>query len=378
MTKRCFRTRAAVQQRKVLLLDPAAPGSLRTLAALHLEHLRVRHFSEGTVSNRNNLLRVFVEWAEERSVRDGAQVSAVVVERYQRFLYHQYRKDDGQPLSITAQRKRLLALVGLFSWAVKAKHLAANPAADLDLPRDSKLLPRAVFSTADVAAILAQPDLSTTKGLRDRAIMEVLYSTGIRRTELSRLKLYDIERDRGLLLIREGKGRQDRYVPLGAAALAWIDRYLADVRPGLVVEPDEGHVFLNLTGEALGAGGLGYELRQYITAAGITHRGACHQFRHAFATHLLEAGCDIRFIQEMLGHAKLDTTAIYARVTVGALKTMHARFHPSETRTTDAHADPAPSSSASPAGADPLPSAAAVSLSLRASPAPTVAVLIPP
>lgn len=336
MAGRQFHVRQAAQRRKELLADPAAPGALRSLWVAYLAHIQVRHFTDQTIGLHRRIIRVFIEWAEERAVRDAAQVSAGVLERYQRWLYHQYRQASGQPLTISAQRTRLRIVASFFSWAVRQHHLPANPAADLEMPREPRFLPRFVLSRADVTGILAQPDLTTPKGLRDRALMEVLYSTGMRRTELAGLKLYDIERERGLILIREGKGRKDRYLPLGAAALGWIDRYLADVRPVIVIEPDTGFLFLNLTGEPLGSGGLGYELRQHITAAGIAHRGSCHLFRHAFATHLLEAGCDIRFIQEMLGHAKLDTTAIYTRVTVGALKAMHARFHPAESRVTGA------------------------------------------
>jgi integrase/recombinase XerD len=357
MAGRRFHVRSAAQQRKELLADPATPGALRSLWAGYLAHIQVRHFTDQTIALHRRILRVFVEWAEERAVRDAAQVSAAVLERYQRWLYHQYRQASGQPLSISAQRTRLRIVATFFSWAVRQHHLPANPAADLEMPREPRFLPRFVLSRSDMAAILAQPDLSTPKGLRDRAIMEVLYSTGMRRTELAGLKLYDIERERGLILIREGKGRRDRYLPLGAAAVGWIDRYLADVRPGLIIEPDAGFLFLNLTGEPLGAGGLGYELRQHITAAGIAHRGSCHLFRHAFATHLLEAGCDIRFIQEMLGHAKLDTTAIYTRVTVGTLKAMHARFHPTEVREAAAVAAATAPAAPGPAAADSLSAA---------------------
>jgi integrase/recombinase XerD len=347
MAGRRFHVRSAAQQRKELLADPAAPGALRSLWVGYLAHIQVRHFTPQTIGLHRRLIRVFVEWAEERAVHDAAQVTAGVLERYQRWLYHQYRQANGQPLTISAQRTRLRIVVSFFSWAVRQHHLPANPAADLEMPRATHALPRFVLARSDVAAILAQPDLTTPKGLRDRAMLELLYSTGMRRTELAGLKLYDIERERGLILIREGKGRRDRYLPLGAAALAWIDRYLAEVRPQIVTEPDAGFLFVNCTGEPLGSGGLGYELRQYITAAGITHRGSCHLFRHACATHLLEAGCDIRFIQEMLGHAKLDTTAIYTRVTVSTLKAMHARFHPSEAL----EADPSPSPAAEPCGA---------------------------
>ena len=332
----------AARRRKPVSPDRTRPGALRTLVAAWLDDQAVRHFSTDTIALRQRTVRLFIEWAEERGVTDAAQATAAVVTRYQRWLFHQYRDRSGQPLSPRGQHARLASLRGFFGWCVKRGHLPGNPAADLDLPRQVKHLPRSILSREEIAAVFAQPDLSTAKGLRDRAMLEVLYSTGLRRTELANLKLYDIERDRGLLLVREGKGKKDRFVPLGAHALSWIDRYLADVRPTLVMEPDDGFLFLNISGERFGRCGLGTELRQYIDAAGIAKRGSCHLFRHAFATHLLEAGCDVRFIQEMLGHESLETTAIYTSVTVSALKRVHALFHPSEApRGPDALALPA-------------------------------------
>jgi len=284
-------------------------------------------------------------------VHDARQVTAAMLSRYQHWLYHQHRDRRGEPLTVRGQTIRLATVRTFFSWSVKKGYLPANPAADMEMPRVTKHLPRAILSREEVAAVLAQPDLTTAKGLRDRAMLEVLYATGIRRTELVNLTRSDIERDRGLLLIRDGKGKKDRFVPIGIAALRWLDRYVFDVRPGLVVEPDDGHIFLNISGERFGRCGLGFEIRSYINAAGIEKRGSCHLFRHAFATHLLEAGCDVRFIQEMLGHTSLETTAIYTHVTAIALKRVHALFHPSEVR--ERGEDPAINEDRASAGAAP-------------------------
>lgn len=337
MPQRFGRFRAAHQQeaarrRKEILPAPGNPASLTSLVAAYLEHITVRHFSGETVALRRRLLRPFLAWAAERGVTEGRQVTAAIAQRYQRWMFYQYKTKAGQPLSSRGQRGRLIALRSFFRWAVQQGHLVANPAADIEMPRQDHRLPRSILSRGEVAAILAQPNVTTSKGIRDRAMLEVFYSTAMRRMELAGLALDDIERERGLILIRGGKGAKDRYVPIGATALRWLDRYIFDVRPTLSTEPDDGTVFLNVGGEYFGKSGMGFELRRYIEAAGIGKRGSCHLLRHACATHLLEAGCDVRFVQELLGHAQLSTTAIYTHVAITALKKVHGLFHPLEQR----------------------------------------------
>jgi integrase/recombinase XerD len=325
-----FRNRAKHAQ-KPIVADPKRPGALRTLMVGYLDHLKMRHFSADTLHLRERLLYLFAEWCQERGVTDAGQVTLGVLERYQRYLAFQYRKKDGEFLSIQGQLGRLAPLRAFFRWCVRGRYLGANPAADMELPRKPHRLPRVILTAQEIAAIFAQPDLSTHKGIRDRAMLEVLYSTGMRRMELAGLKIDDVQIQQGLVLIREGKGRKDRYVPIGNSALGWMEKYLADTRPHLATEPDAGFIFLNVAGEPLDRSGLAVELKTYIEAAGVQKRGSCHLFRHAFATHLLEAGCDVRFIQDMLGHESLETTALYTQVAITTLKTMHSMFHPQET-----------------------------------------------
>lgn len=318
--------------RRRLVADPKQPGALTTLMVAHLEHLAARHYAPTTVSMRTRVFYSFCQWCLERGITDASQVSLSVLERFQRFMAFQYRTRNGEMLSINNQADRLIILKHFFRWCVRGHYIRANPAADVELPRKSSILPRSILSRADIVNLFAQPDLTTLKGIRDRTIMEVFYSTGIRRMELVRLTIDDIQRGAGMVLIREGKRRKDRYVPIGQSALIWLDKYLSDVRPQIVMEPDAGHIFLSArSGQRICAQDLAMRLRDYLAAAEIKKRGSCHLFRHAFATHLLEAGCDVRYIQEMLGHARLETTAIYTNVAITALKTMHATFHPQET-----------------------------------------------
>jgi len=161
--------------------------------------------------------------------------------------------------------------------------------------------------------LLAVPDLKTGIGIRDRAILETLYSTGIRGLELIHLKLYDVDTERGTIMIRQGKGKKDRMLPIGARALAWIVKYRDDVRPELACGADDGTLFLTTLGEAFAPNRLTQMVREYVDAADTGKRGSCHLFRHTMATLMLENGADMRYIQAMLGHAELSTTQIYTR-----------------------------------------------------------------
>jgi len=177
--------------------------------------------------------------------------------------------------------------------------------------------------------VLAVPDTAT--GLRDRALLETFYATGIRRMELANLAITDLDLAGGIARIVQGKGRKDRLVPLGDRAADWIRRYLADGRPALRPAPETAQLFLHDGGGPLTRASLTIRVRKLLRAAGIAKPGSCHLFRHTVATHLLEAGCDVRLIQELLGHAKLDTTSIYTHVAIAQLQAAHAAFHPALT-----------------------------------------------
>lgn len=180
--------------------------------------------------------------------------------------------------------------------------------------------------------VLGQPDLTSPLGLRDRAILEVLYSTGIRRMELVGLDVRDLDAERGALLIREGKGRKDRLVPIGERAIRWTHVYLDRVRRLLFCRaldpPSRDALFLSRRGHRIRATKLTARLHQYLVRAGIEKPGSVHIFRHTMATLMHDAGADIRDLQEILGHAQLSTTEIYTHVSIERLKAVHTRTHP--------------------------------------------------
>ncbi|MBI3898501.1 MAG: site-specific tyrosine recombinase XerC [Gammaproteobacteria bacterium] len=283
--------------------------------------------SPRTLQHRQRAIKRFILWGDERGLNDPREITLPILERYQRHLYH-YRKPNGEPLSFSSQYTELAPLKAFFRWLTREHHILYNPASELELPKVVHNLARYVLSVADVERIIAMPDTVTLLGLRDRTILEVLYSSAIRRSELMRLLIYDVDTKRGSLLVRNGKGAKDRIVPLGERACGWVDRYRRDGRDPFISGRDEGIMFLTSQGDALTDDHLTGIVKEHIQNAGITMRGACHLFRHACATHMLDNGADTRFIQALLGHASLESTQIYTHVALNKLKAVHEATHP--------------------------------------------------
>jgi integrase/recombinase XerD len=306
---------------------PESP--LAALLEKHLADLRVKNYSEYTVRNRHVHIGFFLVWCLERGISEPVDVTRTVLESYQRHVFH-YRKKNGEPLGFTGQHSRLVPLRVWFRWMARQHYILHNPASELELPRTGFRLPKAVLTAQEAELVLQQPNLNDPLGLRDRALLETLYTTGMRRLELSRLKVYDLDLERGTVFIRLGKGNKDRIIPLGDRAVLWVRKYLDESRPQLAAEPDDKTVFLSNAGEAFSLDHLSDLVRTHIEAANIGKQGACHLFRHTMATLMLEGGADIRFIQAMLGHADLKTTQLYTHVAIRQLKKIHSATHPAK------------------------------------------------
>jgi len=244
-------------------------------------------------------------------------------------VFH-YRKKNGEPLSFTGQHDRLVPLRVWFKWMARNHHILHNPASELELPRLGVRLPKAVLTASEAEQVMQQTKIHDPLGLRDRAILETLYSTGMRRLELVRLTLWDLDLERATVAIRQGKGKKDRIIPLGDRTALWVRKYLDESRPHLASEPDDKTVFVSNAGEPLSLDYLTEMVRGYVDAADVGKRGACHLFRHTMATLMLEGGADIRFIQAMLGHADLKTTQIYTHVAIRQLQEIHRATHPAK------------------------------------------------
>lgn len=289
----------------------------------------VHGYSEGTLRARRYYLAAFVAFCESRELYDVASVTASVLDSYQRHLYHQ-KKANGLPLSFRTQAQRLIPVKGLFAWLTRTGELSYDPAISLALPKVEHRVPEAVLSIDEVEAILAGPDTTTSLGLRDRAVLEVFYSTAIRRAELLHLRVADVDHARRTVFVRQGKGARDRFVPIGERACYWVQRYLDEVRPELERACEHPALFLSVTGAGIAPDVMSRLVSAYIHAAVPSKKGSCHLFRHTAATLMLDAGADVRFIAEMLGHQKLETTMTYTRVSMVKLQEVHARCHPAE------------------------------------------------
>ena len=302
-------------------------SELQEWIAKYFEWMAVTNHSINTIIVRQKYMRYFCQWCADRSIESLAEINRDIVERFQRSLYT-YKKKNGKPLAAASQYSRLSALKMFFKYLVRQEVILFSPATELQLPRLGKPLPKNVMSHEEVQMVLIQCDLSQPYGLRDRAIMELFYSNGIRRAELSALNIYDIDFEKGNLMIREGKGRKDRIIPIGERALEWIQKYLDEARPKLQKRVDEMTLFLSRTGERLSDLYLSKHIAEYIQQANINKTGSCHLFRHSIATLMLDNGADLRYIQEMLGHESIRSTQIYTRVSIKSLKNVHQQTHP--------------------------------------------------
>jgi integrase/recombinase XerD len=222
--------------------------------------------------------------------------------------------------------RALVALRGLYRFQAREGHLAVDPLEDTELPKLGPTLPH-VLTIQDCEQLLAQPDAESLLGIRDGAMLELLYATGMRVSELCELPISGVNLEAGFVLIK-GKGGKERVCPIGEMAMERVRDYLEQARPALLKGRESPFLFLNNRGTRMSRQGFWKLLRHYALKAGITKHLTPHTLRHSFATHLLERGADLRFIQAMLGHADIGTTQIYTHVNQEYLKQLHRKYHP--------------------------------------------------
>ena len=233
------------------------------------------------------------------------------------------RRRGLQPASIA---RRLSALRGFYRHLAREGAVDRDPTEHVEVPRPARRLPRAL-SRPVAQALVEAPDTAQPRGVRDRALLELLYATGVRASECLGLRLEDVNLSAGYVICT-GKGRKQRLVPVGAEALTWVRRYLRDVRPRHARRRDGGRLFLNPRGGPLSRQSLWTIVRAAAARAGVHARVSPHVLRHSFASHLLEGGADLRAVQVMLGHADIGTTQIYTHLPSSALRRMYQTYHP--------------------------------------------------
>lgn len=285
--------------------------------------------SPHTVRGAKSALKELVAYLSAADVAHVEQINHDVLLRYRETLSWRLT-EKGTPLSPRSQSELLGHLRAFCRWMVAQDWLVADPSKRIPNPRKPQQLPKAILDETEVQRILAQPDLHTATGYRNRVILEVLYSSAIRRAEVAHLQLDDVDTGHGFLIVREGKNRKDRAVPIGAAVCVLLVTYIAGVRADWPGADRDRHLFLNRFGQGMGPNAVWQVVRKYIRAANIDRAVSTHTFRHSCATHMLRAGAPIRHLQEMLGHASIETTQVYTRLTITDLKAVHRRYHPRE------------------------------------------------
>lgn len=303
------------------------PHSMDAVLTRFFAHLRVKRYSVRTIDNYRGTLAHFADFLGSCGVRAIQEVTPRHLVSYQTQLLAA-GGERGRPLTVNTQANVAGQLKVFFRFLMQTHQLLANPAQELTLPRRTLRPPTDVLDLEAMRRLLQAPKVRTLRGLRDRAILELLYSTGIRATELANLDVPDIVIEEGELRVRCGKGAKDRVVPVGQAACLWVGRYLKDSRPRLSKHPGVGALFLNRRGRRLNRRALSRIVTACARKAGLTTRVTPHTIRHIFATHMLRGKASLRHLQEMLGHVRLSTTQIYTHVDISDLKREHRRCHP--------------------------------------------------
>lgn len=290
------------------------------------QDLAVRSRSLAAMQHVRQAGRLLFDFLQRQRVRDLRAVSDAHITAFAREL-QTLRSSRGRPYAIATQRYLLAGVQQLFRFLESRGVLLHNPTLDLPLP-SWRLLPRATINQEQARRLMAHPDPHTNRGKRSRAILELLYGTGLRVGECERLDLADVNLGQGILFIRDGKGRKDRVVPLLGRAADALDIYVRDARPALLNDPHEPALFLTKHGTRVRAKAMQYLVRMHARRAEIPEPLSPHRLRHACATHLLQRGADVRHVQQLLGHASLDSTAIYTQVVPVDLAQAIDRAHP--------------------------------------------------
>jgi integrase/recombinase XerD len=275
--------------------------------------------SKNTIEAYSHGLTRFITYLKENKIEQVRDIAKLQVQGFLLVL----RKKRLNTKSIV---RDLAALRTFFRFLIQEGILQNNPVEDLESPKVAKTLPE-ILSLKEIERILEEPNLKTPLGIRDRAMLEILYATGMRVSELTHLMIQQVNLEGGYVLLY-GKGSKERIVPLGSEAMRWVDLYLKGARGILSKGKESPFLFINRSGKGMSRQGFWKNLRDYARRAGLHKRITPHLLRHSFATHLLERGADLRSVQMMLGHVDISTTQIYTHVTSERLKKVHKRYHP--------------------------------------------------
>jgi integrase/recombinase XerD len=275
--------------------------------------------SKNTIEAYSHGLTRFLNHLREKGVQEIREVAKFHIRGFLLAL-------RGKNLNAKSIVRNLVAIRTFFRFLIQEGVLGSNPVEELESPKVAKTLPE-ILSLEEIEQILEQPNLQTPLGTRDRAMLEMLYATGMRVSELTQLPIHQVNLEGGYVLLY-GKGSKERIVPLGAEAMKWVTVYLKTARGILSKGKENPSLFINRSGKGMSRQRFWKSLKDYARRAGLRKRITPHLLRHSFASHLLERGADLRSVQMMLGHADISTTQIYTHVTGERLKKVHKQYHP--------------------------------------------------
>lgn len=275
--------------------------------------------SKNTIEAYSHGLNRFLNYLRGKGTEEVREISKLDIREFLLFL-----KRKG--LSSKTLARNLVSIRVFLRFLTEESILSANPAEEIESPKTAKTLPE-ILSLEEVETLLEQPDPQIPQGMRDRAMLEMLYATGMRVSELTRLQVNHVHLDAGYVLVY-GKGSKERIVPIGNEAIKWARRYMGETRERLLKKRESPFLFVNRSGKPMSRQYFWKSIKAYGRRAGIRKRITPHLLRHSFASHLLERGADLRSVQLMLGHADISTTQIYTHVTGERLKKIHQRYHP--------------------------------------------------
>jgi integrase/recombinase XerD len=295
---------------------------------LHLEDCLARGQSPRTAAGKRYVLKGFISWCLTQDITMVQQVTIQVLESYRKYLFQYRQPSSDKPLDISTQRNRLTDVIMYFRRLRKTGYIKDDPGHEFEMTYVPRRPPQAYLSVEEIETICRMPLLFGIKGYRDRAIIEVHFATGIRRAEVANLDISDVDFKEEIVIVRQGKGRRDRRVPIAKRALAWLRLYIDNIRPRFARVDSGDALFLGDHGGRFSPPKLGERTSRYVKLAGIKKRGGSTLFRHSTATLMLDNGADIRHVQEMMGHADIKNTQIYTHVAIGKLKEVYKRTHP--------------------------------------------------
>lgn len=300
---------------------------MKELLAKYVLYLQAKGYSLITITDKSYLINFFFSWIKGSDIFEIKDINVQTLKSYHGYILDHKQKNN-LSLSTDRQRRYLMSVRDFFTWAIEQNYILTNPALRIDLPKLRMSLPGDVLSIDDMEKAIDMIGLHNIMGIRNRAVVELLLAAGLRTAEVCNLTLKDIDWDNRRITIRKSKGLKDRVLPLTRRCMFWLKYYITYARSKFLKQTTTHAVFLSFYGKKISSGQVLYLVKRSFLKAG--YKATPQLIRHSFATLLLDKGLDIRYVQELLGHESLATTEIYTRVSIGRLKAVHKKTHPSE------------------------------------------------